>query len=151
VEVGVGLSLLVSENRIAHATNDLRRRIIGALIYALFCPVSVTYYLKRSHNISVLLFFHDRPPLCAESRLSKSTSTDMAKWRKQLNNLAPSIKTLKYGPVSGTCTIIDLPKQDIEKLLDMTERAMKIPGVMMGQETLGVIKMVISYVTFFCV
>jgi hypothetical protein len=27
--------------------------------------------------------------------------------------LAPSIKTLKYGPVSGTCTIVDLPNQDI--------------------------------------
>jgi hypothetical protein len=82
VEVGVGLSLLGSENRIAHATNDLHRRIIGALIYAPFCPVSVTYYLKRSHNISVFLFFHDQPPLCVESRLSKSTSTDMAKRRK---------------------------------------------------------------------
>jgi hypothetical protein len=63
--------------------------------------------------------------------------------------LAPSIKTLKYGPVRDTCTIIDLSKQDIEKVLDMTEWAMNIRGVMMGQETLEITKMVITYVSFF--
>jgi hypothetical protein len=31
----------------------------------------------------------------------------------------------------------------------MTERAMKIPGAMMGQETLDVTKMLITYVTVF--
>jgi hypothetical protein len=60
--------------------------------------------------------------------------------------LAPSIETLKYGPVRDTCTIIDLSKHDIEKLLDMTERAMNMPCVMMGQSTLGITKMVIMYV-----
>jgi hypothetical protein len=61
--------------------------------------------------------------------------------------LAPKISTLKYGPVRGECSREDVEKRQVEHMFERTEEVIMMRGVMLGNVTLEVTKMVIRYVS----